>query len=163
MWSQEWNNILDIVTPYPNATGVDVTPQLVEQVRKSYYPTIVLLFSSRDYCAVLTSTKSEYQKLSGYSNLTNSATLILPMKNWASDFQSVACQRPPPPEKWKVAIFGQNFRSGLQVCKVPLYHPPTPLKIEIVVGIFGRTSGLISEVPLYSLEETWKCITCNLV
>ena len=32
MWSQQWNNILDIVTPYPNSTSVDVTPQLVEQV-----------------------------------------------------------------------------------------------------------------------------------
>ena len=32
MWSQEWNNILDIVTHYPNSTSVDITPQLVEQV-----------------------------------------------------------------------------------------------------------------------------------
>ena len=32
MWSQEWNNVLDIVTPYPNFTSVDITPQLVEQV-----------------------------------------------------------------------------------------------------------------------------------
>ena len=32
MWSQSWDNVLDIVTPYPSSTSVDVTPQLVAQV-----------------------------------------------------------------------------------------------------------------------------------
>ena len=32
MWSQSWDSLLDIVTPYPNSTSVDVTPQLLAQV-----------------------------------------------------------------------------------------------------------------------------------
>ena len=36
MWAQSWENIFDIVKPFPNATGVDVTKSLVDQV--SYHP-----------------------------------------------------------------------------------------------------------------------------
>ena len=32
MWSQVWENIMDIVQPYQNKTFVDVTPVLKEQV-----------------------------------------------------------------------------------------------------------------------------------
>jgi peptidyl-dipeptidase A len=32
MWSQGWENIMDIVQPYENKTSVDVTPVLKEQV-----------------------------------------------------------------------------------------------------------------------------------
>jgi hypothetical protein len=32
MWAQSWENIYDIVKPYPNATGVDVTKSLNDQV-----------------------------------------------------------------------------------------------------------------------------------
>ncbi|XP_063230814.1 angiotensin-converting enzyme-like [Bacillus rossius redtenbacheri] len=31
MWSQTWNNILDITTPYPQVEAVDVTSQMVKQ------------------------------------------------------------------------------------------------------------------------------------
>ncbi|XP_023709010.1 angiotensin-converting enzyme isoform X1 [Cryptotermes secundus] len=31
MWSQTWNNILDISTPYPDKEAVDVTPQMKKQ------------------------------------------------------------------------------------------------------------------------------------
>ncbi|XP_023709018.2 angiotensin-converting enzyme-like [Cryptotermes secundus] len=31
MWSQTWNNILDISTPYPDKEAVDVTPQMQKQ------------------------------------------------------------------------------------------------------------------------------------
>jgi hypothetical protein len=33
MWSQAWNNILDISTPYPEKEGVDVTLQMKKQVK----------------------------------------------------------------------------------------------------------------------------------
>ena len=36
MWAQSWENIFDIVKPFPNATGVDVTTALNDQV--SYRP-----------------------------------------------------------------------------------------------------------------------------
>jgi hypothetical protein len=36
MWAQSWENIFDIVQPFPNATGVDVTKSLNDQV--SYHP-----------------------------------------------------------------------------------------------------------------------------
>jgi hypothetical protein len=32
MWSQTWNNILDVSTPYPEKEAVDVTPQMKKQV-----------------------------------------------------------------------------------------------------------------------------------
>ncbi|XP_041371786.1 uncharacterized protein LOC121385251 [Gigantopelta aegis] len=31
MWGQQWTNIYDITAPFPNRTGVDVTPQIIEQ------------------------------------------------------------------------------------------------------------------------------------
>jgi peptidyl-dipeptidase A len=32
MWSQTWNNIMDISMPYPDKEAVDVTPQMKKQV-----------------------------------------------------------------------------------------------------------------------------------
>lgn len=31
MWAQSWSNLLDLVTPFPDATSIDVTPALVAQ------------------------------------------------------------------------------------------------------------------------------------
>jgi peptidyl-dipeptidase A len=42
MWAQSWENIYDIVKPFPNATGVDVTKTLNDQV--SYNHSLFLLF-----------------------------------------------------------------------------------------------------------------------
>lgn len=32
MWSQSWENIVDIIQPFKNKTSVDVTPALKKQV-----------------------------------------------------------------------------------------------------------------------------------
>ncbi|XP_064594923.1 angiotensin-converting enzyme-like [Liolophura sinensis] len=31
MWAQQWDNILDVVLPYPNKQSVDVTPEMIKQ------------------------------------------------------------------------------------------------------------------------------------
>ena len=33
MWAQQWNNIYDIVEPYPGREKIDVTPEMIKQVR----------------------------------------------------------------------------------------------------------------------------------
>ena len=81
-----------------------------------------------------------------------------------------------PPRKWKV-IFSQNLRTGLKICKVPLYPPPPPPP-PMKSGHFQsephqdfrfprchftpapppieNSSGLqIFKVLLYSLPEKW--------
>jgi len=37
MWTQTWNNILDISTPYPGKEALDVTPQMKKQVITQVY------------------------------------------------------------------------------------------------------------------------------
>jgi peptidyl-dipeptidase A len=37
MWTQTWNNILDISTPYPGKEVLDVTPQMKKQVTTQVY------------------------------------------------------------------------------------------------------------------------------
>lgn len=32
MWAQTWSGIMNLVNPYPDATQVDATPAMVEQV-----------------------------------------------------------------------------------------------------------------------------------
>lgn len=32
MWAQTWSGIMDLVIPYPDATQVDATPAMVQQV-----------------------------------------------------------------------------------------------------------------------------------
>lgn len=32
MWAQSWSNIFNLVVPYPDATKVDATPAMKEQV-----------------------------------------------------------------------------------------------------------------------------------
>nr|CAD7586835.1 unnamed protein product [Timema genevievae] len=34
MWAQKWGNVLELSVPYPNASAVDVTPKMKEQVRQ---------------------------------------------------------------------------------------------------------------------------------
>lgn len=34
MWAQTWSGIMDLVIPYPDATQVDATPAMVEQVNE---------------------------------------------------------------------------------------------------------------------------------
>lgn len=34
MWAQTWSAIMDLVIPYPDATQVDATPAMVEQVNE---------------------------------------------------------------------------------------------------------------------------------
>ena len=34
MWAQSWRNLEDLVTPYPNATPINVTKALLEKVMK---------------------------------------------------------------------------------------------------------------------------------
>jgi hypothetical protein len=43
MWAQSWENIFDIVKPFPNATGVDVTKSLIEQVSYRPLPGVVFV------------------------------------------------------------------------------------------------------------------------
>lgn len=33
MWAQSWGNIDNLVTPYPGKTSIDVTPEMLKQVR----------------------------------------------------------------------------------------------------------------------------------
>ena len=48
MWSQTWDNVLDLVTPFPNSISVDVTPQLVEQVSPINVMTLTELIIDQD-------------------------------------------------------------------------------------------------------------------
>lgn len=34
MWAQTWSGIMDLVIPYPDATQVDATPAMVQQVNR---------------------------------------------------------------------------------------------------------------------------------
>lgn len=34
MWAQTWSGIMDLVTPYPDATQVDATPAMVAKVNE---------------------------------------------------------------------------------------------------------------------------------
>lgn len=48
MWAQQWNNILDIALPYPHAQTVDVTPEMIKQVKKhvpSYQGRLVFIYT----------------------------------------------------------------------------------------------------------------------
>ena len=36
MWCQQWNPIEELLLPYPDAGSVDVTDQLIEQVRADF-------------------------------------------------------------------------------------------------------------------------------
>ena len=36
MWSQEWEDIIDIVIPYPNKPSIDVTKEMIKQGYKPW-------------------------------------------------------------------------------------------------------------------------------
>ena len=33
MWAQGWGNIAELATPYPGKTSIDVTPEMLKQVK----------------------------------------------------------------------------------------------------------------------------------
>lgn len=43
MWAQSWANIFDLVMPFPDATKVDATPAMIQQVET--LDSIQLLFA----------------------------------------------------------------------------------------------------------------------
>lgn len=44
MWAQTWSGIMDLVIPYPDATQVDATPAMVEQVNEHQLRTHTLMY-----------------------------------------------------------------------------------------------------------------------
>lgn len=36
MWAQQWNNIYDLVVPFPGKESVDVTDEMVKQVHSKH-------------------------------------------------------------------------------------------------------------------------------
>lgn len=51
IWSQTWNNIMDISAPYPEKEAIDVTPQMKKQVRNLLTLIHDFKFSTEFYCA----------------------------------------------------------------------------------------------------------------
>ena len=64
---------------------------------------------------------------------------------------------------WKVVIFGQNFRPGLLICKVPLYPPP-PLPMRCVKNVCEkRVRGQATKVKFFTHWFWWYCVENEVV
>ncbi len=66
MWAQTWSDLLKELTPYPNISSVDVTPQMVEQVS-----VLRMLRPTHAYSAALPKNQARIQDLAKISQLRN--------------------------------------------------------------------------------------------
>lgn len=49
MWAQSWANIFDLVIPFPDATKVDATPAMKQQVETlDFIQLLLAMFSHRN-------------------------------------------------------------------------------------------------------------------